>query len=845
MRALSIITHLIKYLIKPCIALLIVGVTVGVIDCLAADLSVIPANNSALIERQLPLVLWLLFIGYGFGSISYSGILYYCTREKIYLHFSAMLIIFMLSPILDNDSSRQYFEFHSIWLNRLNIILLGMAFTTFVAFMKQFLFLSINFQDLFPNLTRLMDFFTWGGVVISVCGLFLPPAILTEIYRYFVVLGIVVLFCTMPIWYSVIKRLYLFVSTVMLVCIFTLLDFLQKLAWLPELYLGNIPLNNHLLAPSLMMAFLSFVLLITDHINQERYKRLEVQQTAIKHLNNFQRLYENAAEGLFSMLLDGRIINYNPACARLLARPETRQDQQGEESIFFSDYIMDSQDWQAIRQQLQRQGSVAHRELVLNSTGGLPSRWVILSAQTNDDAGKPIIEGSLIDITERKQYELKLQYLSEHDSLTQLRNRASLEQQLQQALLTVNTGSAASHALLFLDLDQFKVINDTCGHPAGDECLRQIAGILRRHVHQSDTIARLGGDEFCLLLADRNENEALVIAECIRADMENHQFVWQARFFRTTASIGVIALDPRMESVERILSLADMACYAAKEAGRNRIMLSSQSTLATRRQLSQMETATSLACALQEGQLRLYRQAIAALDNEAESNLCHYEILTRLPEGGRFLPPGNFLPAAQRFDLLIPLDRWVIQQACSWLSSQVNTRLTINLSLASLNDSSLLDFLKTTMSANHIAPASLCFDINDINNVNNKQNLLNNLQQLADLGILLALDDFGSGVSSLEALKHLPVHYIKIEGRYIRSLLTDPINLAMVRAVVDIAHAMGKTVVAEAVEDAVTLEKLRYLKVDYAQGFYFDEPAPLLPMPITVTAEGSQAQYAM
>jgi Amt family ammonium transporter len=384
--------------------------------------------------------------------------------------------------------------------------------------------------------------------------------------------------------------------------------------------------------------------------------------------------------------------------------------------------------------------------------------------------------------------------------------------------------------LLFIDLDQFKVINDTCGHAAGDECLRQIAEIFKQHAGSHNMLARLGGDEFGIVFWNQHLAEGKASAERLRLALEANHFQWLQRFFKTTISIGLVTLDATIANGAQALSLADAACYEAKEAGRNRIVVNHPDKHTTIYRHSQMDMVATLTEALKDQQFTLFQQPIIPLFSDP-AQLPHYEILLRLHTATGLASPGAFLPAAQRYNLLGQIDRWVFSRTCQWLAEGDNMahtgRVNINLSPQTLSDPSFLEFVCHCLSIHSISPQKICLEITEYSALNNFTKVLRDIHALRDLGFCFALDDFGSGFASFDYVNRLPVDIIKIDGQFIHDINQNDDHKIMVQAITKIAHNQGKKIIAEWVEDAATLATLRDLGVDYGQGFYLGKPEAL------------------
>ncbi len=462
-------------------------------------------------------------------------------------------------------------------------------------------------------------------------------------------------------------------------------------------------------------------------------------------------------------------------------------------------------------------------------------------------AGRKVLCHVVRDITERKQAETalleserRLAWQASHDALTGLVNRRQFDRYLEQAVNSATISNAPS-CLCYLDLDQFKVVNDTCGHIAGDELLRQVTALLQAQVRSIDILARLGGDEFGLLLHNCRLEQAASIANALRESIEAFRFIWEDKTFRIGVSIGLVGIDDDDCSMSKILSAADVACYAAKNQGRNRVHIYQTSDCELAQQQGDMHWIARIDKALEENRFCLYYQSIVPTSLTAEHGE-HYEVLLRLrDEQGELVPPMAFIPAAERYNLMHLIDRWVIRTlfaTCaphyrqSWQRSQQENYkclYAINLSGASINDEHFIEFLHQQILMHQIPPQVLCFEITETVAITNLTKAINLIQHFKRLGCSFALDDFGTGMSSFGYLKNLPVDYLKIDGNFVKDILTDTTDLAMTEAINTVGHVMGIKTIAEFVENEAILNKLRALKVDYAQGYGIAKPLPLMP----------------
>lgn len=455
--------------------------------------------------------------------------------------------------------------------------------------------------------------------------------------------------------------------------------------------------------------------------------------------------------------------------------------------------------------------------------------------------GELATQSTVIDISEARSLSEQLSYQASHDVLTGLLNRRAFEQRLQQLLETAKTGRT-EHVLCYLDLDQFKVINDSCGHTAGDELLRQLGNVLQQRIRGRDTFARLGGDEFGILLERCSIKQALRVTTIIQKEVEGFRFTWEEQRFSIGVSIGVVSINEASENMARVLSKADAACYVAKDAGRNRVHIYHEDDVELAKRHGEMHWVAVINRALEENRFYLVLQPIMSLA-KGQVDAEHYELLIRMQDGhGHVVAPDAFLPAAERYNLSTKVDRWVIDAAFQWLTNhpQQLKRImlcAINLSGCSLGDTGFLEFVIQQFAEHNLPPHKICFEVTETAAIANLTHATNFITALRKLGCRFALDDFGSGQSSFAYLKNLPVDFIKIDGMFVKDIVDDPIDLAMVKSINDMGHVMGKQTIAEFVENDAILEKLREIGVDYAQGYGIGRPRPLKEMTMGPQAE--------
>jgi diguanylate cyclase (GGDEF)-like protein len=427
----------------------------------------------------------------------------------------------------------------------------------------------------------------------------------------------------------------------------------------------------------------------------------------------------------------------------------------------------------------------------------------------------------------------QLRYQARHDMLTGLVNRREIEVRLERALNDARENDT-QHVFCYMDLDQFKIVNDTCGHHAGDVLLRQLSLILRQRVREGDTLARLGGDEFGLLLENCSILDARRMAQELLNIVNEFRFVHEDKIFGVGVSIGMVAITAQTQSVESLLSASDTACFAAKDNGRNRIHLFEPEDDDLARRHGEMQWIARIKRALEENNFCLYCQPIVALQS-GNDEIRYFEILLRkLGPEGKVIPPMAFIPAAERFHMMPAIDRWVIRNALSVYrrmldkhGSDIQCVFTINLSGVSLSDPEMLGYIMDQLILHGVPPTGICFEITETAAIVNLAHTVELIKTLRGIGCGFLLDDFGSGMSSFAYLKNLQVDFIKIDGAFVRDIATNPIDLAMVQSIHGIAKAMQIKTIAEFVENTQAVEMLTAMGVHYGQGFHLGKPVPI------------------
>lgn len=548
-----------------------------------------------------------------------------------------------------------------------------------------------------------------------------------------------------------------------------------------------------------------------------------------------EEVLESLTEGIVVTDVQGHI-EYMNAAAEALAGV-TRIEAQGRR---FEDVVglVDETERRAIADPVRHaieSGTAVHaprRALLVARDSGEERAIQPLTSPLRDAAG--LVTGAVVllhDVTELRGMTRQMSYQATHDALTGLVNRREFERRLDEALEAARQGDGA-HVLCYLDLDRFKVVNDTSGHLAGDSLLREVAKILRDAVRDSDTVARIGGDEFGLLLLGCPLEKARQIADDICRAIAEHRFVWRDKVFSIGVSVGIVELSRESGTMDELLAAADSACYVAKRRGTGQVAVYSARDEAAARHSGELQWLHRLQSALKDNRFQLYHQPIVPALG-ANGGGPALEVLVRLRDAtGTDIAPGAFMHAAERYRLSTFIDRWVVQTTLAALGrgaiqTPPGRTVAINISGQTLGDTQFLEFVVDCFDRTGVAPARVCFEISEAAVSANLEQARRFIQVLHGMGCQFALDDFGAGAGSFVNLKTLPVDFVKIDGSFIRNLGSDPVNQAMVGAMIDLARTLHFRVIAEAVEDDAALEAARNMGVDYLQGYVIARPAPL------------------
>lgn len=539
----------------------------------------------------------------------------------------------------------------------------------------------------------------------------------------------------------------------------------------------------------------------------------------------FQRLVELSPLAIMLLERDGRIIDINRAAKQLL-RPETEMGN----NLTLYDYI-DAESAAEIMGALNEAQLETPVNVVITLARGGSNITVEIDANLFTISGEPVIQVFMKDVSEAREMVKRMSYLATHDALTGLINRREFEVRLGQAITSARKGEA-EHTLCYIDLDKFKIVNDSCGHHAGDELLRQVTALLKSRVRDRDSLARLGGDEFALLLQNCPQSYAIEIANEILNILASFSFQWSGKIFTIGASIGITPIDSGSGSMESVLQDADTACYVAKERGRNRVHAARHDDAELAHHQEEMAQLQEITLALKENRFQLCHQRCLPLDESRLSDW-HCEILLRMvSRSGEVLTPEHFLPAAEHYQLMPEIDRWCIEKLFATLQNltigeQSPAQCSVNISGQSLAQQEFAGFVVNVARQYGINPATICFETRETTAIASLANSERFIKELRQAGFKFALDNFGATPSSFASINRLPVNYIKLDRNLIANITKDPVSRAMAEAINKISHLLGIETIAECVEDEATLSALRQIGVDFVQGLHISTPAPI------------------
>ena len=571
---------------------------------------------------------------------------------------------------------------------------------------------------------------------------------------------------------------------------------------------------------------------ISDDVFEREAERLQMSNYGLRYRKAFDRFLDynlssreyKLISNIRSITADARAAN-NQATDALLTKADLDQarrffaiaNQKREEVLEALNSLIEIQNRNA---QLALQDSVDyHRQT---------QSLIIIIAAIAFFVGVLI---SLLVIRETSKKNSAIRFQASHDALTKLVNRSEFEKRLKKALSFAHE-HRLNHALCYLDLDQFKIVNDTCGHKAGDELLKQITKVILNHVRDRDTLGRLGGDEFGLLLENCSLKNALEICEGIVTLVKKHEFIWEGRSYHVGVSIGLIPINVETDNIAKLMSEADMACYAAKDMGRNQVHVHELEGQHVQQMHQELNWVADISNTIEANRFLLFAQPIAPVSGTEAISM--FEILLRIKDNdGNIVSPGQYLPAAERFNLMREVDIWVTSNAIKHLSrmyrdeSDCNLRFFINLSANSITDKQFCLHIRKLLDEYPIPANAICFEITETAAIKNIHQAIEIINDLKEYRCMFALDDFGSGMSSLTYLKNLPVDYLKIDGSIVQNIGNDKISRAMVAAINEIGRIMDIKTIAEYIETGEAFDHIRMIGIDYAQGYYISKPCPL------------------
>ncbi|MGR6778189.1 EAL domain-containing protein [Moritella viscosa] len=555
---------------------------------------------------------------------------------------------------------------------------------------------------------------------------------------------------------------------------------------------------------------------------------ITLQQQNTSNLQKLSRVVECSLDGIMITNTKGVIEYVNPRFTQITGY--SSKESVGEKANFFRSRETRNATYNGLWNSISNGNEWSDEMHNQRKNGELYWAKVTIIPMTNANDEITHFIGIQVDITESRIIAKQIAYQAKHDMLTGLINRYEFEHQLTDAVCSAQ-GSKLTHVLFFLDLDQFKIINDTCGHAAGDELLRQVAGMIDDNLKPNDILARLGGDEFAILMRNCQLKDAVVAANAILNKVKKFQFIWKKSCFSIGVSIGVAEISRNSGNTSEVLIHADLACYAAKDLGRNRVHTYNHNDKLLTTRDGEFRWVNEIKEALNEDRFELYAQPIVALSDSGHKHV--FEVLLRMQaKDGKIIEPGTFLPIAERYSLSQPIDRWVFDHTLDWMrehSQQLDIfdHISINLSGTSLGDDDLLQHIMWNIAQAGLTPQQFMFEITETAAISNLTNATIFINTLSEFGCQFALDDFGSGLSSFAYLKNLPVNTLKIDGIFIKDILTNPIDAAMVKSINEIGHLMKLKTVAEFVENDAIKQKIKAIGIDFAQGYGIGKPQPI------------------
>jgi diguanylate cyclase (GGDEF)-like protein/PAS domain S-box-containing protein len=576
---------------------------------------------------------------------------------------------------------------------------------------------------------------------------------------------------------------------------------------------------------------------VTEHEKtEEKFRKAKVDaelyaQKANKQSKFLHMTLQSIVDGVITTDIDGQIQTINPMASQLTGWTESEAVGNPLVKVM---HVMHEDTKKRIYDPTE---NIEHKTVLDEPVNAIliqnernietPIEYVVAPMRDHDEKMVGIVV-IIHDESVQRTLNRQLTFQATHDALTGLINRYEFERRLNKVIRSQHE-SPTLNTLCYIDLDQFKLVNDTCGHTAGDELLKEITLLLQDHLDGIGTLARLGGDEFGLLLENSDIVHAEVVAKNLLGIIQQFNFTWKDNIFTIGASIGIAPVSAAATSCEEILSNADSACYLAKETGRNRIQIYTEEDDNLLTQQREMHWVSRINHALEENRFHLYFQEIIPLKGHEQSFIKHGEILLRMTDKeGDIVSPSNFLPAAERYNMITLIDEWVVENAIEWLATRKEKVLiSVNLSGKSLSNRDFLNFIVSRIKQHDVNPELLCFEITETAAIANLSTAIHFMNVLKKLGCSFALDDFGSGLSSFSYLNSLPVDYLKIDGAFVMDIDKDPMHFAMVKSINEVGQVMGIKTIAEFAASKEIINSLREIGVDNAQGYAVARPVPL------------------
>ena len=768
-------------------------------------------------SKSIEILMFGLFIGAMVVMVIYNFLLFLSTREKSYLYLAATAFFYaLIQSDLTGISFAHLWPHAPSWNDKSLIIVSNCGVICLSLFSSEFL--RLDEKSVFTK------YLLKACNLVAVLWMVLTPFVA---YQYLII-GTAGIIALIPlIAYAEGIRLWLtgyvparyFVFAFSLFVVATSIFALNKAGIIDR----NI-FTEYFMSVGAMVIVSLLSLALADQINQEKRAKEAAQSLAIIALRKFENIYNNSSEGIFQLDAQGQFLAVNPAFLRIMKVESLTQLKDNFRSIDSMSINSESDLLDTVKLQGQLRSNVVFLKVDDSQF------WAVLNIRVVENPAEKdsFIEGSIIDITELKENERQLKYLANYDQLTGLINRNAFQERLKRLIESAHQ-YFHEHSLLYIDLDRFKLVNDTCGHMAGDELLKQLSVIFTHRVRQRDATARIGGDEFAILLEGCDIQKAVQIGEELKRELNKFKFNWQGKQFDVGASIGIVPINQYSESVVSSLNLADSVCLMAKEQGRNRIVVHDENAVEINEKILAKNLLATIHEAIDSNNFILFKQSIVSLK---DTSFKGFEVLLRLQLNEEIVGPGVFIPNAERYNVMGKVDRWVVKEFVSHLSNNSDLynkidMATLNLSGHTLSNSDFLPYLVNLLEKYPGVSKKLCFELTESAALNNLSESSDLVMKMKQLGVKFAVDDFGSGYASYNYLIQLPVDFVKIDGSFSLDIHKDIVNQAVVRSITEISHMMAMQVIAEFVERKEELVCLKEIGVDMVQGYYLDKPSQL------------------